>query len=118
MIHTQRPYIRPLLFFLFIFSATCVELKCNIVQNIHPQFAGVGIFAGKDYSDREVIERNLALLHPQHLTINILAKYVFEHFEGGHSAVILGNAMVIARIMIVYAIFIQVYILNFIYDNY
>jgi len=59
----------------------------------HTIFDGVGIFAGRDYKQGEVVERSITITLPAEKNTPILSHYVFSH-ENNTLDLVLGYAMI------------------------
>jgi hypothetical protein len=72
-----------------------IAVDCNLVQKRHNYFDGIGVFAGRDYQEGEVVERCVTFPFPEHrASRRLLDRYVFGFPEEGNVAVVLGYAMV------------------------
>ena len=84
---------------LFIDSDGAVDLSrlhCNLIQKFRPEIDGIGVFAGRNFTKGEVLERCIAFHHSELQTDHkLLGNYVFQHKNDGNVAVILGYAMVL-----------------------
>ena len=72
-----------------------LAVDCNLVQKRHNFFDGIGVFAGRDYQEEEIVERCVTFPFPEvRASQRLLDRYVFGFPADGYVAVVLGYAMV------------------------
>ena len=92
----MRLMITLILYILLIDIGGCISqsFRCNLVQKSHDRIDGVGVFAGRNFAEGEVIERSVTVVIPtSQVRSSILQNYVFYHLED-FSDIVFGYAMV------------------------